>query len=254
MLLEVKGLTKFFGGLTAVNNLSYNVEEGEIVSLIGPNGSGKTTTFNLLCGVFKPSGGQVIFKEENVTGLKPHQIAEKGIIRTFQNENLFEQMTVMENLILSCHLSNKLSFWSTILRNTKYKKEKQVSDDNCIKLLELVGLLSARDEVVKNIPHGHKRALGLAMAIAANPKLLLLDEPVTGMNTEETINMVNLIRKVNDTGVTILLVEHDMKVVMGVSDRVIVISYGEKIAEGKPQEVKNNKTVIEAYLGKDYVV
>jgi len=252
MLLELKGLAKRFGGLMAVNDISFHVREGEILGLIGPNGSGKTTVFNLICGVYKPSGGVVTSRGKKITGLKPHGVAERGIIRTFQSEALLEEMTVFQNMMLACHLTARPKFLPALFSTYNHRKKEADSEERVLSLLDLVGLLSSKDNIVNNMPHGHKRTLGVAMALAANPVLLLLDEPVTGMNAEETINMMNLIRKVRDSGVTILLVEHDMRMVMGVSDRVIAINYGQKIAEGSPNEIRDNGAVIEAYLGTSY--
>jgi branched-chain amino acid transport system ATP-binding protein len=252
VLLEAKGLRKEFGGLIAINDLSFYVEEGEIVGLIGPNGSGKTTVFNVICGRHRLSGGQVIFKGIDTTGFKAHTMAKNGMVRTFQTASLLRQMTLYENVMLACHLVAKPRLLHALLGTYHFKEKEKMSEERAIQMLELVGLDSLKDEVMENIPYGHQRSLGIAMALAADPVLLLLDEPVAGMNVEETTNTVKLIRRIRDGGVTILVIEHDMRMIMGVCDRLIAINCGQKIAEGRPDEIRSNEAVIEAYLGRSY--
>ena len=248
-LLEVNHLSKYFGGLAAVNDLSMEVKEGEILGFIGPNGAGKTTFFNLLSGVFSPTKGKIVFQGADITGLKPHSIAAKGLVRTFQATILFKDSTALENVVIGHHLHSKAGFWGSLFGTGWARRDKDKIEKSSLELLQLMGLADLKDELAKNLPHGHQRALGVAMALAAEPKLLLLDEPVTGMNPGETILMVNKLRGIRDRGVTMVVVEHDMKAVMGLSDRIVAVSYGKKIAEGLPHEIRENKDVIEAYLG-----
>ena len=251
-LLELNGLTKYFGGLAAVSDLNLSVEDGEIVGLIGPNGAGKTTVFNLISGVFAPTDGEIYFKGEDITGLRPDQVAKKGLARTFQSTILFELFPSVFNVAVGAHLHAGINFFGTLFntRSTRNKeKETQEKVMDIIKFLELENLAMVP---AQDLPHGHQRALGVAIALATEPKLLLLDEPVTGMNPEETIHMMGLIKKIRDErNLTIVLVEHDMKVVMGLCDRISVLSFGKKLAEGTPEEIQNDKAVIEAYLGVD---
>lgn len=248
-LLVVDHLTKYFGGLAAVNDLSLEVKEGEILGFIGPNGAGKTTFFNLLSGVFPPTKGKIIFQGADITGLKPHTIAGKGLVRTFQATILFKDSTALENVVIGHHLHSRAGFWGSLFGTGGARQDKAKIEKKSLELLEIMGLAGLKDELAKNLPHGHQRALGVAMALAAEPKLLLLDEPVTGMNPGETTEMVERIRGIRGRGITVVIVEHDMKAVMGLSDRIVAVSYGRKIAEGLPQEIRENKDVIEAYLG-----
>lgn len=248
-LLEIKGLSKYFGGLAAVSNLSMDVQAGEISGLIGPNGAGKTTVFNLITGYLAPSRGRIFFKGEDVTGCKPHQAARKGIVRTFQLTTLFESRTVLENLLIAFHLESNSGMWSAVFNASANKRREQEIHEKSIKILDFMRLTDLKDQNAGNLPHGHQRLLGISLALAASPAILLLDEPVTGMNPEETLMAMDLIEKIRQTGVTILLVEHDMQAVMGLCDRIIVLNFGQKIAEGSPHEIRENKAVIEAYLG-----
>ncbi len=248
-LLQTDGLTKYFGGLGAVVDLNMNVMPGEILGLIGPNGAGKTTIFNLITGSLHPTRGTVIFMGANITNLRPHRVAKKGIVRSFQANVLFMEKTVRENVLLGFHTRYKNGFLKEIVGAKSYRDERVAIDEQAEKMLEFFGLNPLMHQLAGNLTHGHQRMLGVALALAPKPLLLLLDEPVAGLNDEETSTMMNLIRKIRDQGVTILLVEHDMKAVMGNAERIIVIDYGQKIAEGSPSEIANNEKVIEAYLG-----
>lgn len=250
MLLETKKLCKNFGGLQAIFEFDFELEEGEIRGLIGPNGAGKTTFFNLLSGYHRPSSGDIKLSGKDISNLKPNQIAGLGLVRTFQATTLFHDMSAQENVSLGCHLQVKPKIFSALLHTPSYAREQREIYEKANQLLVFMGIDSIGEELAKNLPHGHQRALAIAIALAAKPKILLLDEPVTGMNPIETSVMVDRIKKIRDeTGVTIIVVEHDMKAVIGLSDKLTVLNYGRKIAEGPPQEVIDNKEVIEAYLG-----
>jgi len=253
MLLQIKEISKYFGGLAALSDLSFQVKAGEILGLIGPNGAGKTTLFNVMSGFFSATSGEIIFNEEDITGLRPDQIARKGLVRTFQGTNLFKHKTVLENLIIAHHLQVKANFWELLCNNARTKIYEKAARKSSLDILAYMGLTDIRDELAQNLPHGYQRALGVAIAMAAQPKLLLLDEPLTGMNPEESRRFIELIRGIRDRGMTVVVVEHDMKAIMGLSHRVVVLNYGRKIAEGTPQEVQNNQGVIEAYLGSEGV-
>jgi branched-chain amino acid transport system ATP-binding protein len=248
-LLEIRGLVKSFGGLMAVSGLDFEVQPGEILGLIGPNGAGKTTVFNLISGFLSPSRGRILFRREDITGCKPHVIAKKGIIRTFQQTTLFDTKTVLENMLIGFHLASQSGFWAAMLGFSEITKKERRILSKAMEILDFMRLSHLRDEVAGSLPHGHQRSLGIAMALAAAPTLLLLDEPVTGMNPEETGAMMGLIRRIRERGVTILLVEHDMRAVMGLCERITVLNFGQKITEGTPDQIKENQQVIEAYLG-----
>lgn len=250
-LLELKNITKQFGGLTAINNLSFEINEGEILGLIGPNGAGKTTAFNMISGVLMPTKGKIYFKGEDVTKLKTNIIAQRGICRTFQLTTLFNSYSVFDNVLIGCHLSAKTGFWDNLLNTSSVRKGEVKTREKTEEILKFLGIEEISNELAKNLPHGYQRILGIAIAMAACPELLLLDEPMTGMNNTETNDMIEIIRKIRVRGTTILLVEHDMKAVMTLSDRIIVLNNGVKIVEGLPSEVKHNNDVIEAYLGRE---
>jgi branched-chain amino acid transport system ATP-binding protein len=251
ILLEVKKLNKYFGGLAAISELDLNVLDSEILGLIGPNGAGKTTLFNVISGFFPPTSGKVLLNGRNITWMKAHEITHLGISRTFQATNLFMRLSVLENVFTGYHLSYKTKIWKRLLRSPSAHEEENRLRQRAMELLEFMGLTSQKEELAVNLPHGHQRILGICMALATHPRLLLLDEPVTGMNATETQSMIDLIRQIREKGVTIVLVEHDMKAVMNLCDRIVVLNYGQKIAEGLPGEIRENKRVIEAYLGRE---
>ena len=251
-LLEITGIEKDFGGLIALNNVSFTVHEGEIVSVIGPNGAGKTTLFNCLTGYSKPDKGQVLFSGEDITGCAPHEVNERGMARTFQQIRLFMDLTIMENLLIGMHARMKAGGFHALLKPRWVRDEEAAAR---AKVLEILGLFQERllprlDQKAKMLSYANRRRLEIARALASEPKLMLLDEPAAGMNPRETQLATDLIGQLRDMGHTILLIEHDMRLVMSISDRVIVLDHGEKIAEGTPEEIQNNEQVIEAYMGR----
>ncbi|WP_459946199.1 ABC transporter ATP-binding protein [Desulfocastanea catecholica] len=253
-LLEINNLTKTFGGLKAISDVTFSLEKGRIVSIIGPNGAGKTTFFNTLTGIYKSDGGTITFNGKSLVGLRPDQIAARGIARTFQNIRLFPDMSVIENILVGMHIHLQQSPLQTLFRLPGFKKEEAAAEKKAIQLMRYVGLKRVENELAKNLPYGAQRRLEIARALAADPLLLLLDEPAAGMNPQETEDIIRLFRNIKaDMGITILLIEHDMRVVMNISEDICVMDYGEKIAEGTPQEIRANSRVIEAYLGRGAV-
>jgi branched-chain amino acid transport system ATP-binding protein len=251
-LLQTTNVVKRFGGLTAVNKMNIALEKGQIASIIGPNGAGKTTFFNTLTGIYTPEEGAIIFNGHTLIGLRPDQIAERGVARTFQNIRLFGSMTVIENIIVGMHTQLKQNGLDTLFRTKKFHEEEQEAEQKAKDLMDYVGLKNVGNELARNLPYGGQRRIEIARALAANPTLLLLDEPTAGMNPNETADAIKLFRRIrDDKGVTVLLIEHDMRVIMNISEHISVMDYGEKIAEGTPAQIRSNQRVIEAYLGRE---
>ncbi len=248
-LLKVNHLTVKFGGLTAVNDVDFSIYPNEIVSLIGPNGAGKTTTFNAVTGFLRTSAGSIVLEGKELAHLKPHQIAEKGITRTFQITSLFPHLPVLENIRTGHHLQERETLWDAVFNTRRKRRVEEETLERTMEILNFIGLGGKKEAIAGSLPYGEQRLLEIGIALAANPKLLLLDEPSAGLNDTETRGMKELIQRMRAKSITILLVEHDMKLVMGISDRIIVLNFGKKIATGTPEEIKSNPEVIKAYLG-----
>ena len=253
-LLELRGVTKHFGGLVAVSEVDLDVEEGEIRGVIGPNGAGKTTLFHLITGSYSLTKGKIKYNGEDITGLSTHKIASRGLVRTYQQTALFKEFSVIKNVSIACYLHAKVSLFGVVAHTPPTQHTQKQAEEKAMEIVEFMGLADFKDELALNLPHGHQKALGFAIGLAAEPKLLLLDEPVTGMNPTEKAHMVGLTRQVRDRGITIVIVEHDMKTVMGLCEKISVLDFGKKIAEGLPKEILSNQQVIEAYLGTEGTV
>jgi branched-chain amino acid transport system ATP-binding protein len=248
-MLEVKGLTKFFGGLEAVSGIDMTVKAGQIMGLIGPNGAGKTTVFNLLTGVLKPTRGSITFEGEDIAGKKPHKVAKKGMIRTFQATNIYPDFTVLDNITLSCHLNPGVGSLESLLHTRSSRRKDGEILERSHAILREVGLEGLAQTSARNLAHGHKRTLGIACALACGPKLLMLDEPLGGMNGEEVTETMKLITRLWEKGLTVLLIEHNVRATMSLCHQIVVINFGKKIAEGIPEEIKAHPEVVKAYLG-----
>lgn len=246
-LLEVKNVTKQFGGLTALNDVSFSVEKGEIRGLIGPNGAGKSTMFKNIAGFYTPTKGEIIYDGKNIAGDHPCKVSGMGLVRTFQETTLFDELTVFDNALVGCHMTAKSNLFSAIFGSDRQRQKE--AREKTMEVLEFMGLADRKDQLASELPLGSQRALAMAISLNADPKLLLMDEPFAGMNPEETNHMMDLTRKLQDKGITIVLVEHDMKAVMGLCGYLTVLCFGSLLAEGTPEEIRNNEKVIQAYLG-----
>lgn len=252
-ILELTKVNKFFGGVHAVSDLDFDIQQGKIMALIGPNGAGKTTIFNLITGVFKPTSGRVIFKGEDITGLKPHVTASKGISRTFQlSLNLFEEFTVLESVLTAFHLKSTAGFWRALLNTSYSRTEEENFVQEALELLRYTGLEHVKDQVAKSLPYGYRSLLGITLALCTGPELLLLDEPIGGMTPMEATAVVSTIKRMRDErGITIFVIEHNMRMVMNLCDPIVALNFGKMIAAGPPKEISRNPSVIQAYLGSE---
>ncbi|WP_307856073.1 ABC transporter ATP-binding protein [Nocardioides faecalis] len=250
-ILQIENLTLKFGGLTALDDVSFEIREGEILGLIGPNGAGKTTCFNAVTGVYRPTSGDILFEGRSIVGRKKHQITQLGIARTFQNIRLFPAMTALENVLVGADAQHRTGMLSALFRLPRHRREEEQGHALAMDLLRFMGIHRKADELAANLSYGDQRRLEIARAMATGPRLICLDEPAAGFNPAEKVELMELIRKVRDRGFTVLIIEHDMKLVMGVTDRIVVLEFGRKIAEGAPAEIRDNPAVIAAYLGVD---
>ena len=249
-ILSVQNVSKLFGGLRAVDDVSFEVEKGQVFTMIGPNGAGKTTLFNILTGVYRPSSGSIIFQGRSIGGQPPHAVTKAGISRTFQNIRLFGYLPAVENVMVGRHCRMHAKLWDSMFRTPAARHEEREVRERALELMEFVGIARFADDLARNLSYGDQRRLEIARALASDPSLILLDEPAAGLNPAEKTGLGQLIHQIRDLGITVFLIEHDMKVVMGISDEIVVLDHGAKIAEGEPKVVRANRQVIEAYLGK----